>query len=132
MSESDIAALSLEKDRATIYAGPPIKDIHAFVGTFTLKPPPQSRSRAASTTPVGNLIDGQQTSRDDDIAMSQQPQVAPLTAENLLWANTAGRKEGRLSLFASSMYDAAIGGIYDALVCATTHSANIYKGSKLG
>lgn len=88
MSESDIAALSLEKDRATIYAGPPIKDIHAFVGTFTLKPPPQSRSRAASTTPVGNLIDGQQTSRDDDIAMSRQPQVAPLTAENLLWANT--------------------------------------------
>lgn len=88
MSETDIASLALQKDRATVYAGTPIKDIHTFVGTFTLNPAPESRS-STPATPVGNLLDGSgQSIVQDDIFLSQQPQVAPLTAENLLWANT--------------------------------------------
>ncbi|KAG6910363.1 hypothetical protein DXG01_011078 [Tephrocybe rancida] len=48
-----------------IYADSPIKDIHAFIGTFTLNHPPQS-----------------------DGASDSGPSVSPLTVENVLWANT--------------------------------------------
>lgn len=45
-----------------------MKDIHTFIGTFTINsPPPPSR---------------------DDVPLVQVPTVEPLTAENLLWANT--------------------------------------------
>jgi phospholipid-translocating ATPase len=47
-------------------ADAPIKDIHTFVGTFTLH----------STSP------------DPDLEQQQAPQVTPLTAENMLWSNT--------------------------------------------
>ncbi|CAO1634426.1 unnamed protein product [Sympodiomycopsis kandeliae] len=93
LSEADIAALSMERERAFVYAGPPIKDIHTFLGNFTLNP--KHESRAATPPPaVGDLL-GDDASRPSDLrrrqeefALSQQPQVAPLTADNLLWANT--------------------------------------------
>ncbi|KAG8733388.1 putative aminophospholipid-translocase [Ceratobasidium sp. 423] len=50
---------------AEVYADAPIKDIHTFIGTFTL----------------------QSTSSEDD-PEQQAPQVTPLTAENMLWSNT--------------------------------------------
>ncbi|KAI0651082.1 aminophospholipid-transporting P-type ATPase [Trametes meyenii] len=53
---------------AEIYADAPIKDIHTFIGTFTINSPPA-------------LL-------EDDVPMVQVPTVEPLTAENMLWANT--------------------------------------------
>ncbi|KAI0758873.1 aminophospholipid-transporting P-type ATPase [Fomes fomentarius] len=53
---------------AEIYADAPIKDIHTFVGTFTINSPP-------------SLL-------DDDVPMVPVPTVEPLTAENMLWSNT--------------------------------------------
>ncbi|KAH7333667.1 hypothetical protein B0J17DRAFT_133508 [Rhizoctonia solani] len=50
---------------AEVYADAPIKDIHTFIGTFTLHP----------------------TSSDPD-PEQQGPQITPLTAENMLWSNT--------------------------------------------
>ena len=47
-------------------ADAPIKDIHTFIGTFTLH----------SSSP------------SHDPEQQQIPQVTPLTAENLLWSNT--------------------------------------------
>lgn len=49
-------------------ADAPIKDIHTFIGTFTINSPP---------VPAGG-----------DVPMVQVPKVEPLTAENVLWSNT--------------------------------------------
>ncbi|KAG9102404.1 putative aminophospholipid-translocase [Ceratobasidium sp. 370] len=54
---------SLLNVSAEVYADAPIKDIHTFIGTFTLH-------------------------SDSDLEQQQHSQVTPLTAENLLWANT--------------------------------------------
>ncbi|KAI1787404.1 aminophospholipid-transporting P-type ATPase [Ganoderma leucocontextum] len=53
---------------AEIYADAPIKDIHTFIGTFTINSPPA-------------LL-------EDDVPMVQVPTVEPLSAENMLWSNT--------------------------------------------
>ncbi|KAG2143955.1 hypothetical protein BD769DRAFT_1747670 [Suillus cothurnatus] len=53
---------------AEVYADAPIKDIHTFIGTFTIHTP-----RAHSV---------------DDVPMVQVPAVEPLSAENVLWSNT--------------------------------------------
>ncbi|PIL25785.1 transporter [Ganoderma sinense ZZ0214-1] len=53
---------------AEIYADTPIKDIHKFIGTFTINSPPA-------------LL-------EDDVPMVQVPTVEPLSAENMLWSNT--------------------------------------------
>ncbi|GBE86868.1 Probable phospholipid-transporting ATPase [Sparassis crispa] len=63
VSEMDLLSLDAE-----IYADAPIKDIHTFIGTFTINSP--------STTSV------------NDVPMVPVPTVEPLTAENVLWANT--------------------------------------------
>ncbi|KAG6877633.1 hypothetical protein C0993_005454 [Termitomyces sp. T159_Od127] len=60
LDEAALARLDAE-----IYADSPIKDIHAFIGTFTLNHPPQGDGSAESV-----------------------PSVSPLTVENVLWANT--------------------------------------------
>jgi len=62
---SDRDLLSLD---AEIYADPPIKDIHTFVGTFTIN------------SPHSNSV--------TDVPMVPVPTVEPLTAENVLWSNT--------------------------------------------
>ncbi|KAI9058692.1 aminophospholipid-transporting P-type ATPase [Trametes sanguinea] len=62
---SDRELLTLD---AEIYADAPIKDIHTFIGTFTINSPPA-------------LL-------ENDVPMVQVPTVEPLTAENMLWANT--------------------------------------------
>ena len=49
-------------------ADAPTKDIHTFIGTFTINSPPA-------------LL-------EDDVPMVPVPTVEPLTAENMLWANT--------------------------------------------
>lgn len=52
-------------------ADPPIKDLHTFVGTITHRPlAPLHPSSPQSSSPEGDL------------------QTDPLTADNLLWANT--------------------------------------------
>ncbi|KAI8996275.1 protein transporter [Trametes punicea] len=62
-SDRDLLTLDAE-----IYADAPIKDIHSFIGTFTINSPP--------------------TLLGDDVPMVPVPTVEPLTAENMLWANT--------------------------------------------
>jgi phospholipid-translocating ATPase len=64
-SEAELMALDAE-----IYADAPIKDIHSFIGTFTINSPPP-----ASQT-------------ENDVPLVPVPTVEPLTAENVLWSNT--------------------------------------------
>ncbi|KAF9784605.1 aminophospholipid-transporting P-type ATPase [Thelephora terrestris] len=63
--QSDRDLLGLD---AEIYADPPIKDIHTFVGTFSINSSPSQST--------------------NDLPMVPVPTVEPLTAENMLWANT--------------------------------------------
>lgn len=62
-SEAELMGLDAE-----IYADAPIKDIHSFIGTFTIN------------TPASNAA--------NEVPMVQVPTVEPLTAENVLWSNT--------------------------------------------
>ncbi|KAJ7188382.1 protein transporter [Mycena filopes] len=57
---------------AEVYADAPIKDIHTFVGTFTLNTP-------APAQPMQSM---------ESVPLNHIPSVAPLTAENVLWSNT--------------------------------------------
>jgi phospholipid-translocating ATPase len=66
--ENDAELLQLD---AEIYADPPSKDIHTFVGTFR----GQSTGGDTESLTPRSPIDGHDL-------------VAPLTAENMLWANT--------------------------------------------
>ncbi|KAF8636096.1 hypothetical protein AX17_003801 [Amanita inopinata Kibby_2008] len=69
LAEEDIVRLDAE-----IYADAPIKDIHTFIGTFTLNTPP-----AASLNNNGS----------DSVPLHPRPpSVSPLSAENVLWSNT--------------------------------------------
>ncbi|KAJ7727664.1 hypothetical protein DFH07DRAFT_851642 [Mycena maculata] len=56
---------------AEVYADAPIKNIHSFVGTFTLNAPAPAPMRSMESVPMNHI-----------------PSVAPLTAENVLWSNT--------------------------------------------
>ena len=73
-SESDLMNLD-----ADIYADAPIKDIHSFIGTFTINNQPLSTAASASTT---NLL------APTDVPMLPVPVIEPLTVENVLWSNT--------------------------------------------
>jgi phospholipid-translocating ATPase len=53
---------------AEIYADAPIKDIHTFIGTFTINTPSGTSANEVPMVPV--------------------PTIEPLTAENVLWSNT--------------------------------------------
>ncbi|KAF7321418.1 Phospholipid-transporting ATPase [Mycena kentingensis (nom. inval.)] len=57
---------------AEVYADGPIKDIHTFVGTFTLNLP----------------VSAQPTPSPESVPLHHIPSVVPLTAENMLWSNT--------------------------------------------
>lgn len=50
-------------------ADPPIKDIHTFIGTFSIHTAPSVLGESPKDVPL-------------------QPKVEPLTAENVLWSNT--------------------------------------------
>ncbi|KAF8880756.1 hypothetical protein BD779DRAFT_1675759 [Infundibulicybe gibba] len=66
LEEGDLIHLDAE-----IYADAPTKDIHSFIGTFTLNSPPAPLSSA------------------DSVALQPlPPSISPLTAENVLWSNT--------------------------------------------
>ncbi|KAF9458109.1 hypothetical protein BDZ94DRAFT_1174287 [Collybia nuda] len=70
LDEGDLIRLDAE-----IYADAPIKDIHSFIGTFTLNSPPpvlSTRNPSSESVPLHPL----------------PPTVSPLTAENVLWSNT--------------------------------------------
>jgi phospholipid-translocating ATPase len=69
LSERELIGLDAE-----IYADAPIKDIHNFVGTFTHNNPP-----AATTQSTADFV---------PLQSIQPPAVSPLTADNVLWANT--------------------------------------------
>ncbi|KAJ7072433.1 hypothetical protein C8F01DRAFT_1103988, partial [Mycena amicta] len=57
---------------AEVYADAPIKDIHTFVGTFTLNTPVLAQTmQSVESVPLNHI-----------------PSVTPLTAENMLWSNT--------------------------------------------
>ncbi|KAI0027749.1 hypothetical protein K488DRAFT_90492 [Vararia minispora EC-137] len=62
---------------AEVYADEPIKDIHTFVGTFTLSAPSPSTGAAPPLVATA-----------DDVPLAPPPAVEPLSAENMLWANT--------------------------------------------
>jgi phospholipid-translocating ATPase len=62
-----------------LYADPPTKDIHTFVGNVTLRSIPSSP--APSTTPTLN-------DESSTLVMEITNRIEPLTAENMLWANT--------------------------------------------
>ena len=87
MSDEDVVRL---QELAAVYAGPPIKDIHTFVGTLTIHPPARDGSTSPPEPAVGDLLGSEQLGEEHppSFALSQQKQVAPLTAENVLWANT--------------------------------------------
>jgi phospholipid-translocating ATPase len=53
-------------------ADSPIKDIHSFIGTFTLNAPINASDQSSESVPLHPL----------------PPTILPLTAENLLWSNT--------------------------------------------
>ncbi|GAA5973557.1 hypothetical protein JCM11641_007117 [Rhodosporidiobolus odoratus] len=68
-----------------VYADPPTKDIHTFVGTLTLSfLPPPATTGGGETDPEDDLI---ATSTSQPLGQTSVP-VEPLTAENMLWANT--------------------------------------------
>lgn len=67
---SDADLLEIEGE---VYADPPTKDIHTFIGTLTLRSLP-------SALPIPDPEDGPE--------MEISHPVQPLTAENMLWANT--------------------------------------------
>ncbi|KDR78234.1 hypothetical protein GALMADRAFT_245314 [Galerina marginata CBS 339.88] len=67
LDEGDLVRLDAE-----IYADAPIKDIHTFIGTFTMNKPPTQPSSTDGSVPLHPL----------------PPSVSPLTAENVLWSNT--------------------------------------------
>ncbi|CEH18028.1 aminophospholipid-transporting p-type atpase [Ceraceosorus bombacis] len=79
MDEAELVALG---DAAVVYAGKPIKDIHTFVGTFTLLTSVEQSNKNRSTSA---LLENHHQPADD---RPGQPQIAPLNAENVLWANT--------------------------------------------
>ncbi|PFH50095.1 hypothetical protein AMATHDRAFT_4257 [Amanita thiersii Skay4041] len=68
LGEEDLVRLDAE-----IYADAPTKDIHTFIGTFTLNSPP----------PMTSAL-----SRDSVVLHPLPPSVSPLSAENVLWSNT--------------------------------------------
>lgn len=76
-------SLSSENDllriEGSIYAEKPTKDIHTFIGTITLRSVPTLSSSSHS------VRNGEES---DDINMVTSHPVQPLTAENMLWANT--------------------------------------------
>lgn len=57
-----------------VYADPPTKDIHTFIGTITLR-----------SLPTAMLVQEEEEEAEEFTAVHR---VEPLTAENMLWANT--------------------------------------------
>lgn len=82
--EADLSTLDAE-----VYADAPIKDIHTFVGTFTINTPPKvdtlSHSQSQTLTPSPSLLNAESMPLRTP---SLPPSISPLTAENMLWANT--------------------------------------------
>ncbi|KXN90751.1 putative phospholipid-transporting ATPase IIB [Leucoagaricus sp. SymC.cos] len=72
LQEADLVKLDAEIYART--ADAPIKDIHRFIGTFTLNKPLTSPSTEGDADGVP--------------LRSMPPSVSPLAAENLLWSNT--------------------------------------------
>ncbi|GAA5888836.1 hypothetical protein JCM5296_005010 [Sporobolomyces johnsonii] len=76
---SDALLLDVEGE---VYADPPTKDIHSFVGTLTLRSLPS----AVVSSQGGGQGEAGETDEAADLVIAHP--VEPLTAENMLWANT--------------------------------------------
>ncbi|KAH8826760.1 hypothetical protein DL96DRAFT_1498140 [Flagelloscypha sp. PMI_526] len=76
LAQKEIASLDAE-----IYADAPTKDIHAFIGTFTLN---STIPHSASTANFRSQEEGSSNVPLNPIP----PKVLPLSVENVLWANT--------------------------------------------
>jgi phospholipid-translocating ATPase len=72
---SDDVILGLDGE---VYADAPSKDIHSFIGTFTL----------SNNPPSSALLGDEDREEEEDVPMMSVPSVEPLSAENVLWANT--------------------------------------------
>lgn len=59
-----------------VEADAPMKDIHSFIGTFTINTPPPP------------ILDSSRPTTPDEVPLVPVPNVEPLTAENVLWSNT--------------------------------------------
>ncbi|KAL0567572.1 putative aminophospholipid-translocase, partial [Marasmius crinis-equi] len=68
LEEADLVRLDAE-----VYADAPIKDIHSFIGTFTLNSPISPTSAHPT---------------DDVPLQTIPPSISPLSVENVLWSNT--------------------------------------------
>lgn len=84
-AESELVKLDAE-----IYAGPPIKDIHTFIGTFT-----QVSQSTLESTAEDVLMPTEHDSFEINIGYGA-PRVEPLSAENALWANTVLASSGQV------------------------------------
>ncbi|KAF5389366.1 hypothetical protein D9757_004373 [Collybiopsis confluens] len=109
MGETGIATLGASGSEAEIYADAPTKDIHTFIGTFTLNRRTTVVGSDSDTHVIGD-DDDEEEDEEEELSqsapmLSHQPShnsltdlpmttraikstVLPLTAENVLWANT--------------------------------------------
>ncbi|TNY20194.1 putative NEO1-P-type ATPase [Rhodotorula diobovata] len=71
-----------------VYADPPSKDIHSFVGTLTLRSVPARRGATGGGGEGAERDGGGGGGAEEDEDLVASHAVEPLTAENMLWANT--------------------------------------------
>lgn len=76
---SDAELLQVNAD---VRADPPNKDIHTFIGTLAI------RSLPGSAAVVENGDDDGESDEEAALRQANDYPVEPLTAENMLWANT--------------------------------------------
>ncbi|KIK68817.1 hypothetical protein GYMLUDRAFT_67531 [Collybiopsis luxurians FD-317 M1] len=105
MGETGVASLGASGGEAEIYADAPTKDIHTFIGTFTLNRRPTLLPSDSDTHVIGDDDDNDEERSQRTPMLSHHPShnpstdlpmtsrankstVFPLTAENVLWANT--------------------------------------------
>ncbi|SCV73005.1 BQ2448_6930 [Microbotryum intermedium] len=77
---NDSALLKIEGE---VYADPPSKDIHNFIGTVTARIPVSRTDASMEVDEVDALEQG-----EAEGAQAESITTEPLTAENMLWANT--------------------------------------------
>ncbi|KAJ8073629.1 putative aminophospholipid-translocase [Marasmius tenuissimus] len=74
LEEADLVRVDAE-----VYADAPVKDIHSFIGTFTLNSP---------VSPTTATRDGAGAEGDEVPMQTIPPSISPLSVENVLWSNT--------------------------------------------
>ncbi|KAJ3758485.1 protein transporter [Lentinula raphanica] len=97
LGENGVAALGASSHggsgEAEIYADAPTKDIHTFIGTFTLNRSPLL-SHHPSHNPLTDVPMKRTNRSSTQAGAAGGAIVSPLTAENVLWANTVLASSG--------------------------------------